>query len=259
MRSAARSTSSASARTFPSSRHGVHGKPLVYLDNAATTQKPQAVIDALVRLLRGGERQHPPRRAPPERARDARTRRRASACAVHQRAADRARSSSRAAPPRRSTSWRRLGDARQLRAGDEILISAMEHHSNIVPWQMLREETGATLRGRPDRRRGELDVDEFEQLLSAEGRGSSRSRHVSNALGTINPVRRDRRAGARARRPGAGRRRAGGRTCRSTCRTLDCDFYAFSGHKMYGPTGIGVLYGKRRCSRRCRRTRAAAT
>ena len=135
----------------------------------------------------------------------------------------------------------------------------MEHHSNIVPWQLLCEEKGAQLRIIPITDAGELDLDAYERLLTDRTRMVSVA-HVSNVLGTVNPVERDR----------PHRARAAASRCSSTARrrsphmavdvqALGCDFYAFSGHKMFGPTGIGVLYGRATCSRRCRRIRAAAT
>ena len=129
-------------------------------------------------------------------------------------------------------------------AGDEVLITAMEHHSNIVPWQMLCEEKGAQLKVAPIDDRGELQLDEFEKLLGPRTKMVAVT-HVSNALGTVNPVARDDRAGSRAGRAGAGGRRAG---CAAFYRGRAGAGLRFlrvlSGHKVYGPTGIGVLYGK---------------
>ena len=196
---------------FPILGRQVHGKPLVYLDNAATTQKPQVVIDALTRYytsinanvhrgvhelselrdrgLRGGAREGPPRSSTPRATREIVFTRNATEginLVAH------------------------AFGSRRLSAGDEVVISAMEHHSNIVPWQLLCEERGARLRVAPIDDRGELILDELEALLTRAHEARRRSAHISNALGTINPVARDRRAGARARRAGAGRRRAGG-------------------------------------------------
>ena len=130
-----------------------------------------------------------------------------------------------------------------VKAGDEIVISAMEHHSNIVPWQMLCEEKGAKLRVIPINDRGELLLEEYEKLLNPRTRLVAVS-HVSNALGTINPVREIVEMAHRPERPGADRRRAGRAAHEGGRAGARCDFYAFSGHKMFGPTGIGVLYGK---------------
>ena len=134
---------------------------------------------------------------------------------------------------------------RNVRSGDEILISAMEHHSNIVPWQMLCEEKGAVLRVIPINDAGELRLDEFEKLLSPKTRLVALV-HLSNALGTLNPVRpiieMAHRRGIPVLLDGA----QAAPHLKVDVRELDCDFYAFSGHKLYGPTGIGVLYGKAR-------------
>ena len=187
-----------------------------------TTQKPQAVIDALRALLRAGQRQRPPRRPPAQRAGDRRVRGRArEGAALHQRAPT----------PREIIFTRGTTEAinlvaqscgrQHVGAGDEILITAMEHHSNIVPWQMLCEQTGATLRVVPINDAGELRLDELRAAARRRARSSSRSAHVSNALGTINPVERDRSTLAHARGvAGARRRRPGGAApARSTCRS----------------------------------------
>ena len=139
-------------------------------------------------------------------------------------------------------------------------MSAMEHHSNIVPWQLVCEPAGARLRVAPIDDRGALILEEFERLLGPRTRLVSIT-HMSNALGTVNPVREivahcPRRTACRCCSTDRRRRI----TCRVDVQALDCDFYALTGHKLYGPTGIGVLYGKaERCSTRCRRTWAAAT
>ena len=128
-------------------------------------------------------------------------------------------------------------------AGDEIVISAMEHHSNIVPWQMLCEEKGAVLRVIPINDRGELEFDQFEKLLNNRTRLVAVS-HVSNALGTINPVRGIIRAAHAWNVPVLIDGAQAVPHMKVDVRSLDCDFYVFSGHKVFGPTGIGVLYGK---------------
>jgi len=128
-------------------------------------------------------------------------------------------------------------------AGDEILITAMEHHSNIVPWQILCEEKGATLRVAPINDRGELLLDEFEKLLSPRTKLVAVA-HVSNALGTINPVGRIIELAHRAKIPVLIDGAQAAPHLKIDVQALDCDFYALSSHKLFGPTGVGVLYGK---------------
>jgi cysteine desulfurase/selenocysteine lyase len=228
---------------FPALRQMVHGKPLVYLDNAATTQKPQAVIDALVHYYtRDNSNIHRGVHLLSERATEAYEQTRAKAQRFLN-AAD----SSEIVFVRGTTeainlvaqTWGRA----HLRPGDEIIISTMEHHSNIVPWQMLREQTGAVLRVVPINDRGEFLLDEYEQLLGPRTKMVSVT-HVSNALGTVNPVR---QIIEMAHRHHAVVLLDGAQAAphlKIDVRSLDCDFYAFSGHKVYGPTGVGVLYGK---------------
>jgi cysteine desulfurase/selenocysteine lyase len=131
-----------------------------------------------------------------------------------------------------------------VRAGDEVLISALEHHSNIVPWQMLCEERGARLRVAPINQAGELRMDEFEKLLTARTRIVAVA-HVSNALGTINPIKRIIELAHSRGIPVLVDGAQAVPHMKVNVRELDCDFYALSGHKMFGPTGIGILYGKR--------------
>ena len=137
-----------------------------------------------------------------------------------------------------------LGAARNVKAGDEVIITAMEHHSNIVPWQILCEETGATLRVIPINDRGELILDEYEKLLNPRTKMVAFA-HVSNALGTINPAKQiiemAHRAGALTLVDGA----QAAPHMKVDVHDLNADFYTFSGHKICGPTGIGILYGKR--------------
>jgi cysteine desulfurase/selenocysteine lyase len=228
---------------FPLLRQQVHGKPLVYLDNAATTQKPQAVIDALVRfyttdnsnvhrgvhLLSG------------------------RATAAFEAARVKVQHFLHAAQSCEIIFVRGATEAinlvaqtygrRHVQAGDEIVISAMEHHSNIVPWQMLCEEKQARLRVVPINDRGEIPLEEYARLLGPRTRLVAVV-HVSNALGTINPVR---QIIELAHRQGVPVLVDGAQAVPHMTvdvQELDCDFYAFSGHKVYGPTGIGVLYGK---------------
>ena len=228
---------------FPILRQTVHGKPLVYLDNAATSQKPKSVIDAMTNFY-------------------------TQDCAnVHRGAyllSERATDSYEAARGK-AQRFLNAGDVREivfvrgateginlvaqsfvkprLAPGDEVLITAMEHHSNIVPWQMVTAERGAHLRVAPLNDRGELVLEEFDHLLGPRTRFVSVT-HVSNALGSINPVHRiiqmARARGVPVLIDGA----QAAPHARVDMQDLNCDFYVFSGHKVYGPTGIGVLYGK---------------
>ena len=228
---------------FPILGESVHGRPLVYLDNAATSQKPNAVIRAIADYYRYDNANiHRGVHLLSQRATDAYEGTRAAA----QRFIN-ARKTSEIVFVRGTTEAINLvaqtyGRA-HVRRGDEVLITAMEHHSNIVPWQMLCEETGAKLRVAPINTRGELLLDEYEKLLGPSTRIAAIS-HVSNALGTINPAK-EMIGMAHAR--GVPVLVDGAQAVphmRVDVQDLDCDFYAFSAHKMYGPTGIGVLYGK---------------
>lgn len=228
---------------FPALRQRVHGRPLVYLDNAATTQKPRRVLDALLRFYTADcANVHRGVHALSERA----TRAYEDARATVARFLNAERQEivfTRGATDAINLAAQTFGRA-NLRPGDEILISALEHHSNIVPWQMLAEQTGARLRVAPIDDRGEIIGEEFERLLSPRTRLVAVA-HVSNALGTVNPVEEviplAHACGARVLVDGA----QAVAHMKVDVRALDCDFYAFSGHKLYGPTGIGVLYGKR--------------
>ena len=227
---------------FPALRQRVHGRPLVYLDNAATTQKPQPVLDALLGFYaRDCANVHRGLHALSERASRAYEDARAAA-ARFLNAAPQEIIFTGGATEAINLAAQSFGRA-NLRAGDEILISALEHHSNIVPWQMLAEQTGARLRAAPIDDRGEIILEGFERLLSARTRLVAVA-HVSNALGTVNPVEHITRlahaSGARVLVDGA----QAAPHLKVDVRALGCDFYAFSGHKLYGPTGIGVLYGK---------------
>ena len=229
---------------FPILREQVYGKPLVYLDNAATAQKPQSVIDAMVRSLTVENANiHRGVHLLSERAtrsfEDARARvqRFINAPDAHQIVF--VRGATEAINLVAQTYGRT-----HVGAGDEILISALEHHSNIVPWQMLCEQTGARLRVIPMNDAGELVMEEYEALLTPRTRIVSVV-HVSNSLGTITPVERI-IAGAHAR--GIPVLVDGAQAVPHLTvdvQALDCDFYVFSGHKVFGPTGIGALYGKR--------------
>jgi cysteine desulfurase / selenocysteine lyase len=228
---------------FPILRQHVHGHPLVYLDNANTTQKPQAVIDALSEYYRADNANiHRATHLLSERA----TRAYEQARVLLQRFIN-ARESREIVLTRGCTdginlvaqAWGRTF----LKPGDEVLISWMEHHSNIVPWQLVCGQTGAVLRVVPIDERGELRMDEFDRLLTDRTRLVSII-HVSNALGTIVPVadvvRKAHDAGALVIVDGA----QAAAHVPIDVQALDADFYAFSGHKMFGPTGTGVLYGK---------------
>ena len=228
---------------FPILESKVYGKPLVYLDNAATTQKPQMVIEAEREYyLHYNANVHRGIHNLSQRA----------TCAYEnvrsrlQRLIN-AKSSSEIIFVRGTTEAVNLvaqsyGRSR-FQAGDEIIVSQMEHHSNIVPWQLLCQQTGAKLRVIPVDDRGELQMEVFKGLLNKHTRFVAVT-HVSNALGTINPVR---EIIAQAHQYGVPVLLDGAQAVAHVpvdVQKLDCDFYAFSGHKLYGPTGVGVLYGK---------------
>jgi cysteine desulfurase/selenocysteine lyase len=229
---------------FPILQERVHGKPLVYLDNAATAQKPQSVIDTMVRsLAEENANIHRGVHALSERAtrsfEEARTKVKRFINAADAHEIVFVRGTTEAINLVAQT----FGRAR-LAAGDEVLISALEHHSNIVPWQLLAEQTGIRLQVIPMTDAGELRLDQYELLLTPRTKLVSLV-HVSNSLGTINPVP-EMVATAHAR--GIPVLLDGAQAVphlKVDVQALDCDFYAFSGHKMFGPTGIGVLYGKR--------------
>ena len=228
---------------FPILRTKVHGHPLVYLDNAATSQKPQAVIDALVRYYEGENANihrgvHYLSQIATEAFEQARETVRAFVNAAHASEIIFTRGTTEAI----NLVAHSYGRA-HVGAGDEVLITAMEHHSNIVPWQMLCEEKGAKLRVAPMNDEGELLLEEFQKLLGPRTKVVAVS-HVSNALGTINPLK---QMIAAAHAKGIPVVVDGAQAVPHIAvdvQALDADFYAFSGHKMYGPTGIGVLYGK---------------
>ena len=228
---------------FPALHQQVHGKPLVYLDNAATTQKPQAVIDALrayyehdnANVHRGVHELSERATAAYEGGRE-KVRAFVNAASVHEIIFTRNATESINLVAR---AW---GDA-NVRKGDEILISGMEHHSNIVPWQLLCERTGATLKVIPIDDRGDLVMEEFERLLTPRTKVLSIVQ-LSNALGTLNPVA---EMAARAKAAGAMVLIDGSQAAYHMAvdvAALGADFYAFTGHKVYGPTGIGVLWGR---------------
>jgi cysteine desulfurase/selenocysteine lyase len=229
---------------FPVFQQKVHGKPLAWLDNAATTQKPQAVIDAVTRFYeeynsnihRGA---HELAARATDAYEDARKRIQEFIGAGSAQEIIFVRGTTEAINLVANTFGRRF-----IGSGDEILVTEMEHHANIVPWQMLCEETGAVLRVAPVNDRGEVILDRYGDLLSMKTRIVAVTQ-VSNALGTVNPVeimtRMAHAAGARILVDGA----QSIPHLPVNVQTMDCDFFVFSGHKLFGPTGIGVLYGKR--------------
>jgi cysteine desulfurase/selenocysteine lyase len=228
---------------FPLLDQRVHGKPLVYFDNAATAQKPRAVLDAVRRYYeRDNANVHRGVHQLSERAtrayEDARVKVQRFLNAAEVREIIFTRGTTEAINLVAQTYGRR-----HVGLGDEIVLTHLEHHSNIVPWQLLCEEKGAALRVVPINDRGELLLDEYEKLLTPRTRLVAVA-HVSNSLGTVNPVRRlielAHKAGVPVLLDGA----QAVPHLAVDVRALDCDFYAFSGHKVYGPTGIGVLYGK---------------
>src|SRR5215831_18232726 len=228
---------------FPVLHQKVHGKPLVYLDNAATTQKPLAVIDAIERYYRHDNSNiHRGVHALSERATADYEKVRAAA----QRFLN-ARDGKEIIFVRGTTEAINLVSQsygrKHVGPGDEVLITAMEHHSNIVPWQILCDEKGAKLRVAPINDRGELMLDEFERLLTPKTKIAAVT-HLSNALGTINPVKEMIRMAHARNVPVLVDGAQAAPRMPVDVQALDCDFYAISGHKMYAPTGIGVLYGK---------------
>jgi cysteine desulfurase/selenocysteine lyase len=228
---------------FPILRQMVRGKPLVYLDNAATSQKPQVVIDAVTRFYAVENANiHRGVHYLSERATVAYDEAREKVARFLN-----ARSSREVIFTRGTTEGINLVaqtyGRTHLKPGDDIVITAMEHHSNIVPWQLICEETGAALRAAPINDEGELDVDAFEGLLGERTRLVAVV-HVSNALGTINPIK---RLVALAHARGIPVLVDGAQAAphlQVDVQDLDCDFFAFSGHKVFGPTGVGVLYGR---------------
>ncbi len=228
---------------FPILSREVHGKPLVYLDNAATTQKPLCVLDAMrEEYLNANANVHRGVHYLSQRATE-----------LHEQARDRiraflnARSTAEIVFTRGTTEGLNLIASSfceaMMKAGDEVIVSAVEHHSNIVPWQLQATRRGIRLQVIPMNDEGVLDMAAFEALFNEKTRLVSVS-HVSNVLGTVNPVR---QMAAIAHAHGVpivvdGAQSAPHFTV--DVQDIDCDFFVLSGHKMYGPTGIGVLYGK---------------
>jgi len=227
---------------FPILQRQFNGRPLIYLDNAATTQKPQVVIEAIDAYY--AEHNANVHRAAHILAEEATTLMEQARTLTQDyiNAADR----SEVIFTRGTTEGINLVAnilSNTIREGDEILISELEHHSNIVPWQLLAQRTGAKLKAIKIHSNGDLDIDDFYAQLSERTRIFSCS-HVSNALGTINPIQ---EMVAAARDAGAVTLVDGAQAILHQSvdvQALDCDFYVFSGHKLYAPTGIGILYGK---------------
>ena len=230
-------------RDFPILAEQVHGKPLVYFDNGATSQKPRSVIDAVARYYAAENSNiHRGVHSLSERA-----------TAAYEAARDKVRRFVNARSDKEIIYVRGTTEAINLvaqsygraflKAGDEIIVSAMEHHSNIVPWQMLCEQVGARLKVIPINHDGELIVEEYRRLLNNRTKFVAVT-HVSNALGTIVPAK---EIVALAHDRGVPVLLDGAQAVphlKVDVQDLGCDFYAFSGHKMFGPTGVGVLYGR---------------
>ena len=230
-------------RDFPILGTLAHGRPLVYLDNGATSQKPQAVIDAVSHYYETGNANvHRGVYALSE-----------SATAAYEGARARIARFLNAREDREIIYVRGTTEAINLvassfgrlkvKAGDEILVSAMEHHSNIVPWQIVAEQVGAAIKVIPMNQAGELRLDEYEKLLTPRARLVAVA-HISNSLGTINPIKEMTALAHRRGVPVLVDGAQGAPHLVVDVQALDCDFYTVSGHKMFGPTGIGVLYGK---------------
>ena len=230
-------------RDFPALHQQVHGKPLIYLDNAATSQKPQVVIDALMAYYaRENSNVHRGVHLLSEKATQAYEAGRACVQRFLNAADTREIVFVRGATEGINLVAASYGRT-WVGAGDEIIISTIEHHSNIVPWQILCEEKGAVLCVIPVNDNGELLLDEYARLLGPRTKLVAVG-HISNALGTINPIA---QMIGMAHRQGVPVLIDGSQAVphlRVDVRALDCDFYVFSGHKILGPTGIGVLYGK---------------
>ncbi len=228
---------------FPILAELIRNKPLVYLDNAASCQKPQAVIDSIVHLYSHDYANvHRGVHTLSVRSTDKFEGARTKVKDFINAASDKEIIFVRGATEAINLIAQTYGKT-NIKAGDEILITAMEHHSNIVPWQMLCEETGAVLKVAPINRQGELIYDEFEKLISDKTKLVSVV-HMSNALGTINPVERIIAAAHDKNIPVLLDGAQAIPHMAVDVQALDCDFYVFSGHKLYAPSGIGVLYGK---------------
>lgn len=228
---------------FPILSRTVYNRPLVYLDNSATTQKPRVVVDSIVReYYSENANVHRGVHFLSQQATD-----------LYEQARGRVRTFINARSDKEIVFTRGTTESLNLVAssfgerfmgeGDEVIISAMEHHSNIVPWQLLKERKGIRLRVIPINDRGELLLDEYEKLFNKRTRIVAVT-HVSNVLGTVNPVK---QIAAVAHAHGVPVLVDGAQSVPHIAvdvQDMDCDFFVFSGHKVYGPTGIGVLYGK---------------
>ena len=230
---------------FPILSREVYGKPLVYLDNAATTQKPRQVVDALVEeYYNVNANVHRGVHYLSQQATD-----------LHEAARERVRQFINAEKVEEIVFTRGTTESLNLVAatfaeqfmkeGDEVLVSVMEHHSNIVPWQLQASKRGIRLRVIPMTDDGQLQMDEYERLFNKRTRIVSVA-HVSNVLGTVNPVDEIIRIAHEHDVPVMIDGAQSAPHFRVDVQAMDCDFFAFSGHKMYGPTGVGVLYGKER-------------
>mgnify|MGYP001773115191 CR=1 FL=1 len=228
---------------FPILREKVRGKSLVYLDNAATSQKPQIVIDTIIRYYSSENSNiHRGIHFLSERATRAYEDTRLKVKYFLNASDTREIIFVRGATEGINLVAQSYGRA-FIKPGDEIIVSAMEHHSNIVPWQILCEQVGARLRVIPINDSGELLIDEYERLLNTKTRFVSVT-HVSNALGTINPIREIIEMAHRWNIPVLVDGAQAAPHLTVDVQNLNCDFYVFSSHKLFGPTGVGVLYGK---------------
>ena len=230
-------------KDFPILHRQVHGKPLVYLDNAATSQKPKAVIDAIERYYKEqNSNVHRGVHFLSGFATEAYEETRKKITLYINAASEREIIFVKGTTEGVNLVAQSFGK-KYIGKGDEVVITALEHHSNIVPWQMICEERGATLRVAPINDDGEVIIDEYAKLLSTKTKIVAFA-HVSNALGTVNPAK---EMIALAHERGIPSLIDGAQAMphmRVDVRDLDCDFYTFSSHKMFGPTGVGVLYGK---------------
>jgi cysteine desulfurase/selenocysteine lyase len=229
---------------FPVLKETVHGKPLVYLDNAATTQKPKAVIDSIVRYYSSYNANiHRGIHTLAEKATAAfEETRKLVKDFINAPSAEEVifTKGTTESVNLVAATWGR----KNIKAGDEIIISALEHHSNMVPWQLLAQEKGAKVRIIPVNDQGELIMEEYQKLLNEKTKIVAVN-HVSNTLGTVNPIK---EIAKLAHLKGALVLFDGAQATSHLdidVQDLDADFYAFSGHKLYGPTGIGILYGKK--------------
>ena len=228
---------------FPILREKIYGKPLVYLDSAATTQKPQVVIDSINHYYTSDNSNiHRGVYLLSQRATDGYERARVKVQRFINAAESREIIFVRSATEAINLVAQTYG-REHVQAGDEVIVSAMEHHSNIVPWQILCQEKGATLRVIPMNDEGELLLDDYGKLLNSRTRLLAVV-HVANAIGTIIPIQEMIEQAHQQDVPVLVDGAQSAAHVEVDVQALDCDFYAFSGHKLYGPTGVGILYGK---------------